>query len=346
MCSTVDIDVLDAVATTLTAEENEVLRVVGKELTADLGVDELDSDRTLQAIELAARNMPQRIAKSLIDFRCNGNDYGTLLLRNLALDHEPAPTPRGGALQRWQQVPQSTLVQLLTMAWLGDVISYADEKDGALVQDIVPRPGAEQLQENSGSVFLEMHTEDGFHPHKPDHLGLLCLRSDHERVALTATASIDRALPRLSSACADLLREPLYRIRCASSFTGADEPRYSTAIPVLSGSSQRPDLCADFHAMEGLSEDASWALEQLRRAMTAVLAGAVLEPGDLVVVDNRAAVHARTAFTPRHDGNDRWLRRAFTVSDLRRSRAARIAGSRVCAPLRVIDRPHRTGVRV
>ena len=40
-------------------------------------------------------------------------------------------------------------------------------------------PGKEAKQENGGSVLLEFHTEDGFHPYKPDFLGLLCLRSDH-----------------------------------------------------------------------------------------------------------------------------------------------------------------------
>ncbi len=185
--------------------------------------------------------------------------------------------------------------------------------------------------------LLELHTEDGFHPYKPDYLSLLGLRADHDRVALTATVSITRALPSLSSACVEVLREPLYRIRYANSFTHGDERRYGAPIPVLSGPVQQPDLCVDFHAMEALSDDASWALGVLRSAMTAVLAGAVLGPGDLIVVDNRAAVHARTAFVPRHDGTDRWLRRCFTVCDFRRSRPARVPGSHVCAPLPIID---------
>ncbi len=41
-----------------------------------------------------------------------------------------------------------------------------------------------------------------------------------------------------------------------------------------------------------------------------------LRPGDLLVLDNRRAVHARTAFTPRFDGTDRWLQRVYGFSDL------------------------------
>jgi L-asparagine oxygenase len=132
-----------------------------------------------------------------------------------------------------------------------------------------------------------------------------------------------------------VLRQPLFRIRYASSF-GGDGPRYCPAAPVLTGSVQRPNLCVDFHLTEGLSEDATWALSQLREAMPAVLAGIVLEPGDLVIVDNRSAVHAGTQFTPRYDGRDRWLRRCFTVTDFGRSQSARVPGSHVCAPLSVI----------
>ena len=49
----------------------------------------------------------------------------------------------------------------------------------------------------------------------------------------------------------------------------------------------------------------------------------VLEEGDLLAVDNHRAVHGRTAFTPRFDGTDRWLQRAFVVDDLSPSRDER-----------------------
>ncbi len=327
---------LEEVTTVLSAAEIESLRTVSEQLAADLGEAALDSRRTFRAIQIAARRVPRRIAETLINFRRNGNEYGSLVFKNLPLDQHLVNTPEHGALPGWQQAPVSTMVQLLMMTWLGDVIAYADEKDGALVQDVVPLAGNELRQQNSGSVFFGMHTENSFHPYKPDHLSLLCLRSDHDRVAHTLTASIVRALRMLSSECVDFLREPLYRIRYASSF-GGDGLRYCPALPVLTGSMQRPILCVDFHLTEGLSEDAVWALDQLREAMTAVLTGTVLEPGDFVIVDNRTAVHARTKFTPHYDGCDRWLRRCFTVTDFSRSQSARVPGSHVCAPLRVIS---------
>jgi L-asparagine oxygenase len=326
---------LGPVTMTLTAQESASLRALASQLAADLGGAALDRPSTMRAVRAATGQLPHRIAQSLTDFRCNGNEYGSVVFKHLPLDHQLVATPEHGSLHTWQQAGVSTMVQLLMMTGLGDVIAYADEKDGALVQDVVPLPGHEQRQENSGSAFFGMHTENSFHPYKPDHLGLLCLRADHDRVAYTLTASVRRALPLLSGVCVAVLRQPLYRIRYASSF-GADGPRYCPALPVLTGSVRQPNLCVDFHLMEGLSEEAAWALGQLRAAMTSVLAGTVLEAGDLVIVDNRAAVHARTRFTPRYDGSDRWLRRCFAVTDFSRSRSARVPGSHICAPLNVI----------
>lgn len=41
-----------------------------------------------------------------------------------------------------------------------------------------------------------------------------------------------------------------------------------------------------------------------------------LEPGDLLVVDNRRAIHGRSAFPARYDGFDRWLQRMYVARDL------------------------------
>ena len=50
----------------------------------------------------------------------------------------------------------------------------------------------------------------------------------------------------------------------------------------------------------------------------------VLEPGDLLVVDNAVAVHGRSPFRARFDGTDRWLQRSFVVGDLAPSAGERI----------------------
>ncbi|GHH88870.1 L-asparagine oxygenase [Streptomyces sulfonofaciens] len=333
----------------LTPQEAGQFRKVAAEIAGMLpygtppGPEHLDDPELLAEIEVAARWLPPRLARALSRFRRRGDPHGTLIVRNVPLDDDLPPTPADGAAPDWSRLPLATVAQLAAVSWLGDVIAYADEKAGGLVQDVVPVRGAERRQENTGSVMLELHTEDGFHPYKPDFVTLLCLRADHERRARTTYGAITRALPRLSAECVRVLRRPLFRIRHSSSFrgpgAGAGAGAVSPPLPVLSGPAADPELVADFHAMEPMDETAARAFDELREAMLAVLVGTVLEAGDLIVVDNRAAVHGRTDFRPRYDGRDRWLRRCFAVADLRLSRGVRAPGSQVCAPLRPAGGP-------
>lgn len=320
---------------TLTEEEHDALRESIHGLPP-LRVEDLDDDGLLTQVELAKRGVPERLAERLIDFRKNSNGYGTLLLRNLPTEEDLPPTPEDGRVARDKNSHVSEGALLLLMTYLGDPIAYSDEKEGMLIQNICPVKGKESKQENTGSVYLEFHTEDGFHPHKPDFLALYCLRQDHDGVARTATASVRRALGKIPGRVIALLRQPLYRIRLASSFSSDGESTmYSHPMPVLSGDFLEPELCVDLHAMEALEPAAGEALAALEGALKEVVVDHALEPGDMFVVDNRVAAHARTGFEPRYDGNDRWLQRLFVVQDLRRSRASRPGARHVAVPLTV-----------
>jgi L-asparagine oxygenase len=297
---------------------------------------ELDDEELLTAAELAGNILPNRVLQALRQFRRHGNEAGVVLLRNMPTDIAIPGTPVDGFLPHWDGLPVVTFAQLAVASVVGDVIAYADEKAGRIVQDVVPVEGAEGRQENSGTVYLELHTEDGFHPYKPDFITLVCLRPDLEGRARTVVGAAAQALPLLSERTTELLREPLFRLRVSSSFGDGSTELRTDPLPVLSGAATAPELLADFHAMEPLNDEARTALDALKSAFLATLRGAVLDVGDILVVDNRAAIHGRSPFAARFDGTDRWLRRCFAVLDIRRSRAARAPGSRVCAPLATI----------
>jgi L-asparagine oxygenase len=314
----------------------EAARTLAAEHRGGDGSESLDNEELMLRCELALRLASPSLLASLLAFRRSSSEAGILLLRGLPVDAPLPATPTTGAYDGpWGRLAVSTIGQLMVMSALGDVIAYEDEKAGRLVQDICPVPGAEQRQENTGSCLLELHTEDGFHPAKPHFLSLFCLRSDHEHRALTVAGGVRAVLPLLDVRVLQLLREPLYRIKLASSFVGAERDVFVDPMPVLSGSWSDPELCVDFHAMEPMSVAAAWALEKLREQMVGSLVGAVLEPGDLLVVDNRKAVHGRTGFSPRYDGQDRWLRRCFAVTDIRAAQPQLRPASRVHRALQV-----------
>jgi alpha-ketoglutarate-dependent taurine dioxygenase len=72
----------------------------------------------------------------------------------------------------------------------------------------------------------------------------------------------------------------------------------------------------DADLMVGTDGEAEAALQRLAQVVEEHHLSVVLQAGDLLVVDNDVAVHGRSPFTPRFDGTDRWLQRAFVVTDL------------------------------
>lgn len=284
-----------------------------------------DEDLVYSAESLASR-FPDRLHRTIRAFRDYGAEDGAILIEGLPVD-DVAVTPRGPADEpEWTALPVASLVQLAVMSMLGAPISYAQEKAGKLIQDVYPKAGAERSQENSGSVLLELHTEDGFLMTPPDYLSLLCLRSDHELRAATVACGIRRVLHELPAAVQAVLRQPRFKISFSSSFVGTGAPRWTAPIPVLTGPDRDPDLCVDMHGMIAMDQQAEQALSQLRERLEANLVGGVLQRGSLLIIDNNAAVHGRTGFAPRYDGTDRWLRRCFVTTNLRRVRADIIQG--------------------
>jgi len=58
-----------------------------------------------------------------------------------------------------------------------------------------------------------------------------------------------------------------------------------------------------------------------------------LKPGEIIFIDNRMAVHGRSPFFPKYDGNDRFLVRCFATSNYQHSADARINGGRTVAAI-------------
>jgi L-asparagine oxygenase len=178
----------------------------------------------------------------------------------------------------------------------------------------------------SSAVTLAWHTETAFHPHKPRYLLLLCLRGDP--AARTTLCSVDEVLPWLERPTVEVLFQPRFRTRPDESFLAAGSTgELGPPLAVLAGDRARPTLTFDEDLMVGTDAEAQRALDELAAAIRRTATGIVLVRGDLLVVDNHRAVHGRTPFAARFDGTDRWLQRAFVVSDLSASDGERLGRS-------------------
>lgn len=255
----------------------------------------------LRQARLAGDSLPSRLRRTLDAFARDGNRDGLLLLRGL-------PTARNAA--------EACLA--LAGSRLGDMVGYAQEQNGALFHDVLPEISQEREQSAAGSkVRLALHTERCFHPYLPGHVLLFCLRPDPGRKARTEVASVRRMMPLLPARYLPTLFEPVFRTGIDYSFGNlATEKANGPVLSVLYGDRADPGLRYDLDLMVGLTAQARLALEAVKRAANRVRVGIRLAAGDLLVIDNRRAVHGRSAFEARYDGRDRWLKRAYLVSDL------------------------------
>jgi L-asparagine oxygenase len=292
-----------------------------------------DTEEFLLDCEMRADEMPRFVRRALLEFQVRSNSTGILLLRGLPIDpvlyHVYTPDNAKRSDQKTTFVSERCLAMIGSR--LGHLVSYIQEKNGDLFQNLAPVKSQEAIQSSSGSqTRLQFHRETVFHPYAPEYLLLCCLRPDHEQLAETTFACINHALPLLSSEHRQLLFQPLYRTGIDYSFGNVLTVKGNgPVLPVLYGNPSDPFLNYDEDLMEALTPEANAALEALKAAVAQVYQGVKLNVGDLLCIDNRRTVHGRSSFTPRYDGFDRWLQRAFVVRDLGKSAGDRKLGERV-----------------
>ena len=243
----------------------------------------------------------------------------------------------------WNEVsrPSPTLDQdlllVLYAAVLGDAFGWATQQDGRIVHDVLPikEHEGEQLG-TAADVLLDWHTEDAFHPHRPDWVILACIRNP----TLTPTTVALSDDLSLTEEDARVLAQPRFHIlpdnshlprnnsASGSADFGAVQRMRTEPAPVrlLWGDPARPYMRADpsfWVVSDPEDAQARGALERFGAEIERRLRDVVLRPGDFCILDNYKVVHGRKPFAARYDGTDRWLKRVCVTRDLRKSRGER-----------------------
>jgi L-asparagine oxygenase len=280
-----------------------------------------ESEGFLTACSLAAPHLAHPVQAAVRDLS-RGTGPAALLLRGFDVGVLPlTPSDPLSAVAK-NSVSEFALLTIATM--LGEPVGYLPEHGGQIVQNLVPVKAAAFRQvSTSSAVTLGFHTETAFHPHRPHFLLLLCLRGDSNAHTTLCTAT--DALEELDESTIETLRKPLFRTRPDESFLhdGATA-QFGPLAPAIFGNAASPQLSFDEELMQGETVEAREALHALAAAVGRRQTSVVLETGDLLVIDNRRAVHGRSPFTARFDGTDRWLQRAFVVDSLAPSEHERI----------------------
>ncbi|PZR20931.1 MAG: hypothetical protein DI539_09375 [Flavobacterium psychrophilum] len=271
----------------------------------------------IEELMLHQKSMPERLIRFLNAFKYNEDGYGACLIKGINVDDSQiGPTPTQ-ILTGNKYASREEILLALIGSFLGDPIGWSSQRDGDLVNDIVPIKGSEHEQLSTGSVAnLEWHVEEAFHPYRPDHLLLMCLRNpDRVETQVGSIGDIDLA-PDMRK----ILFSDRYTFLPDKNFSGG---RFSkgSKVSVLFGNPGNPYLRIDpaFMVTDPSDSEARDALQEIVSQINNSLRALVLEPGDCCILDNYRVVHGRVGFKPRFDGTDRWLKRINIVRDLRKS---------------------------
>jgi L-asparagine oxygenase len=307
----------------LTVDEIKILISLAQNITTDPSIS--PTLFCLQAKE-ESQKLPPRIKTVLKNFATKGSESGFLLIQGIKIQNDRIPkTPEGNNFK----VGEKTIlakIQAILVSSIGEMIAYEAECYGNLFQDVVPLKIMEKAQTSLGSnTELEIHTEQAFSKLKPDILSLACLRGDPD--AYTHIFPVHTILNNLTTEEKALLREPLW-------YTGVDlsfklnnneflDGDLRGPLPIISGPPNNPTLIFDQDLMTGTTQEATNMIKKIVDIYYQNKIRHNLKPGEIILIDNNRAVHGRSAFKPKYDGEDRFLVRCFATFDLLKSEYAR-----------------------
>jgi alpha-ketoglutarate-dependent taurine dioxygenase len=283
-----------------------------------------DFERYLHHARGTVSQLPLRIRTALTELTQDRVADGAVLIRGMTLRGSVPPTPdRAIAAPAMKFWPSEYLMCVLAAA-LGEPIGYAEERGGQIFQDVFPtRENSAALSSQSSAADLGHHTEMAFHPYPPDFLLLVTLRADPDGIAQTRFAACRHFLADLDAEVLKDLSQPAYRLalhRLHSPYLAAGKPVRELPegpwVSILYGDPNDPFLRYEPELMQPRNRQAAQALEALTAAIERRTRQVALAAGDVLILDNRRAVHARSRFRAYYDGRDRWLRRMHIVRAL------------------------------
>ena len=256
--------------------------------------------------------LPDSLKETLREFRDHGNHDGYLLVRGLPVEVDKLPaTPTSTPAPTDRELIAGEAWLVLLGSVLGLPTGYQELRSGTLYHDVYPSPGAHYLSSETSETLLEFHTEMAYHQHQPQYVMLSCSRSDHEHRAATLVGSVRKALPLIPDADRKQLFDEPMPCNVDIAFRGGDEDGPQATLRVLNGDEADPLLAYDRELLAPVDPKAQESLAKLSAALDSITEAVKLEPGDMLIIDNYRTTHARTAFTPRWDGEDRWLHRMY-----------------------------------
>ncbi len=282
-----------------------------------------DSIELLPFLELAhifAQELPRSIRKAFYEFK-TFEDTGILIVKNNLIDENRfGLTPPALPMKDVELLQREEVLHILYCSLLGEPFGWSSIQRGNVINEVFAVKENATLNVSSGSkLYLGLHTEDAFDDNYGEFLGLMCIRNTYKTP--TQFSYIEEAeLP-------ELVKKTLFEKRFKIASNPAHHIRkIEKKSAILSGDYNSPYLRVNFNFIENQAEgdaEAEYALRELLRIMEENSFAISLEKGDYVYIDNLKVAHGRKPFTPMFDGKDRWMKRVYITSSLKKSRVLR-----------------------
>ena len=290
-------------------------------------------------VKKLSKDLPLRIQIELKNFVENGSKNDFLLINGLENIDKVIPDTPVNSTYKIGETTNLAKIQSFFLSFISDIIAYEAEGHGNIFQDIVPNKNMEMIQTSLGSITeLEIHTEQAFSKLRPDLLSLACIRGDP--MAITYILPVQTIINNLSLEDIELLKEPLW-------YTGVDLSFKINGHEFIEGDTRGPcsilnmdynsngryNLLFDQDLMFGITEESNNMIKKIIDIYYKYRISHNLKPGEIIIIDNRHAVHGRSPFYPKYNGKDRFLVRCFAVLDYNYSLYARPNDSRIVSAI-------------
>lgn len=298
----------------------------------------VESEEFFCECQLESANLPKALRRDLYKFRTQNHISGFFLLEGFEVDNDKI----GDTPQHWDTAWEDKgrlreeIFQCLISCAIGEPFGWNTQENGRILRNIVPIESEKNEQlGGSSAVPLLWHIEEAFHPHRAEMMTIMCYRNN-ERAGTNICSLTQMNIP---DHYLNILKQPRFKIEPDKShFPENNQSKHwklqseeflkiknfllnPDPVPAISGPDGFERLIIDqaFMSVKEGDKEAGEALEWLYKHMDEVKISIIMNPGDVVFLDNRRVAHARTVYKPHYGQEARWLRRINVSTDLTKS---------------------------
>lgn len=271
------------------------------------------TEESIGLIRRAIPDTPKDLVDVLHNYKSNST-FPALLIRDLPLPSPLPPTPKIDKRPK-KEIMVSEFILILISEILGNTFSYREQSNADLVHQICPIAGNENLPIGINSrARLEFHNDGASHPFPPCHILLYCLKNPKNSHAKTLISPLEKAIELIPKRSQKYVMENNFSFQVDCELK-TKKKRITTKQKILTLRNNKLEIRYDLDCIITQNKKEKEVIEDLERAFADSCIECELCPGDLLVINNKQAVHARTSFKPLYDGNDRWLQSAYVTTD-------------------------------